>query len=155
MTVSKPLRAGILNGYRFRQFIFTHHSYATTVTQPRVQPTRAVGQPLPTFSGVVGDPIPNAPRLEVVCPRPTHPLPKWIDTASWEDEERLDSTPSLTSNVNSTDWENSGKELDGACQSLPTTYPHQHTVRDGKHLSDEADLRLRRRSGKSLIGQGA
>ena len=117
MAAFKPLRAGILNVYRSRQFLFTHHSYAATITHPRVQPTC---QPLPTFSRVVGGPISNTPRLEVICPRPTHPLPKWIDTTGWEDEEeRFDLTPSLTSNVDDTDWENSSEELDDTRQSLP------------------------------------
>ena len=45
-------------------------------------------EPVPSsFSPIVGGPVSNTNRLEVACPRPIHPLPKWIDTNGWEEGE--------------------------------------------------------------------
>ena len=66
---------------------FVHHSCTASIPQPQVQSTYAVGQAPPTFSRVVGGPAPNAKRPEIICPQPTHPLPKWINMTGWEDDE--------------------------------------------------------------------
>jgi hypothetical protein len=78
-----------------------------------------VDQAPPTFCRVVGGPVSNKNRPEIVCPRPIHPLPKWIDVTEWqddedettfeEDEERADLTPDPfdtdTDTDTDTDWE--------------------------------------------------
>ena len=85
---------------------FTRHSYTTSITQPQVQPTYAMDQAPPTFCRVVGGPVSNTNRPEIVCPRPTYPPPKWIDITGWEeDEERDDLTPGPVNADNDTDWE--------------------------------------------------
>jgi len=96
-----------------RQDSFTHHSYMASTTQPQVHPTYAVDRAPPAFSRVVGGPVSNTNRLEIACPRPRYPLPKWIDMTGWEDDEteatpeedveRTDSTPGPVDN--DTDWE--------------------------------------------------
>lgn len=70
---------------------FSHHSYTTSITQQQVHPTYAVDQAPPAFSRVVGGPVFNTNKPEIVCPRPIRPLPKWV-TVKWEDEEE-ETTP--------------------------------------------------------------
>lgn len=74
-----------------------------------------MGQAPQTFSRVVGGPAPNVKRPEIICPRPIHPLPKWINMTGWEDdedettteedEERSDLTPDLEDLDDEVDWE--------------------------------------------------
>ena len=92
------------------QDYFTHYSYTANVAQAQVQPTYATDQAPPAFCRVVGGPVSNTNRLEIVCPRPIHPLPKWIDMTCWEDdeaEERTNLTPGPvdTDTDIDTDWE--------------------------------------------------
>jgi len=114
----------------------THHPYTASIPQARVQPTDAVDQAPPTFCRAVGGPVSNTNtnRPEIVCPRPIHPLPKWVDTTEWkddedettpeEDEERIDLTLGPVDADNNTDWE--GEESSD-----------EDTDWEGEELSDE------------------
>jgi len=109
--------------------------------QPQVQPTCAVDRAPPAFSRVVGGPVLNTSYWpEIACPRPIYPLPKWIDTAGWEDDEektmpeqdgeRSDLIQGPVDNDNDTDtnwkgekWsgeEDYGEGLDTPHQFLPS-----------------------------------
>ncbi|KAF9647712.1 hypothetical protein BDM02DRAFT_3129548 [Thelephora ganbajun] len=128
-------------GMRTQEGPFGYHSYTATITQPRVQLTYAVDQAPPAFSRVVGGPVSNANQHEIVCPRPIHPLPKWIDMSGWEDDEgeaipeedqeRSDLTPGSADNDNDNDndwkekeeWSNEedyGEEFDIPRRFLPS-----------------------------------
>jgi len=97
------------------QDYFTHHPYTASIPQARVQLTHAAGQAPSDFCRVVGGPISNTKRPEILCPRPIHPPPKWIDATRWEDdedetipeedEERIDLTPGPVDADSDTDWE--------------------------------------------------
>ena len=99
-----PSPPGILNENHPWQGSFTHYSYTANITQPRVQPTYAVDQAPSASSRVVGGPVSNTNRLGIACPRPIHPLPKWIDMTEWEDDEDEERTDLTPAQVN-TDWE--------------------------------------------------
>jgi hypothetical protein len=93
-----------------------------TTTQPRVHPTYPVDAAPPVFSRVVGGPVSNTNRLEVACPQPIYPLPKWIDTTGWEEDEE---NPDLTSNPvgNGADAEaeeDNSEEFDVSRRFLPS-----------------------------------
>ena len=67
------------------------------------------------FSRAVERPVLNTNWPEIACPRPIHPLPKWIDVTGWEEDEdemtpeqdegRSDPTPGPVDSDNDTHWE--------------------------------------------------
>ena len=65
----------------------THDSYSASIALPQVQSTYPVDRTLPPLWQVVGDLLYNTKGPEIACPRPIHPLPKWIDMAAWDDDE--------------------------------------------------------------------
>lgn len=92
-----------------------HYPYTAGIPQPQVQPTYVVGQAPAAFLRAVARPALNTNRPEIVCPRPTYLLPKWINMTEWEDdedeatteedEERFNPTPEPEDDGNEADWE--------------------------------------------------
>lgn len=87
-----------------RQGPVTRYSNTATITQPRVQPTYGVDQAPSPLSRVVGGPV-SIPTLGIICPRPIHPLPVWIDATVWEKVGGEESSGPAQSSVGNDDIE--------------------------------------------------